>query len=155
MQVVRTKVENHMKLKVLLSFITLMILAACASNNKAEQIKVSKTVEEVVIEKDTRIRIGVPSERPEEAIEALVKYYKNEPSVKLAKLGLIEFLNEDGNSKFNYTIGVDVVGDDQQVIQEMLSILKFVPEARWPIAIVPVSDNYFTSEAIIFYSKKR
>jgi len=61
---------------------------------------------EVSVPAGTRMRIGVPAEQPEHAINALVKLFSETENVLSARLGLMEILLPEGKSDFSYTIGI-------------------------------------------------
>ncbi|MGH9875666.1 MAG: enhanced serine sensitivity protein SseB C-terminal domain-containing protein, partial [Pyrinomonadaceae bacterium] len=63
----------------------------------------SNRAEELNIPAGARIRIGVPAEKPQEAIDALTTLFSEMPNVVSARLGLMEILSPDGTSEFNYT----------------------------------------------------
>ena len=114
----------------------------------------SNRVEEVSIPAGTRMRIGVPAERPEQAINALVKLFSGSESVLSARLGLMEILLPDGKSDVSYTIGVEVIADRDEIQRKTFDVLRSVPGGRWPIAVVPVTARYFTDQAIVFYRRQ-
>lgn len=103
----------------------------------------------------TKLRLGVPSEQPEEAINALVKLFSAKKNVELACLGLMEIISPNGESKFTYTIGFQCSFDERKTITDAVEILKHVPTGRWEISIVPLSDTFFSPEAIVFFGKKK
>jgi hypothetical protein len=111
----------------------------------------SNQVIEVTVPEGTKVRIGVPSEQPEEAIAALKKLFLSMRSVLGAHLGLMEMLYVDGTSQFSYTIGIHCESGRENIEQEALRVLQSVPTGRWPISIVPLTAQYFTQEAIVFY----
>ncbi len=106
---------------------------------------------EVSIPEGTRMRIGVPAERPERAIGALVKLFSQTNTVISARLGLMEILLPEGRSDFSYTIGIEATSDHENIRQKALNVLRSNPGGRWPIAVVPATPQYFTNEAIVFY----
>ena len=110
---------------------------------------------EVSVPAGTRIRIGVPAEQPEHAVNALVMLFSGSEDVLSARLGLMETLLPDGKSDFSYTIGVEVIADQDNIHRKMLDVLRSVPGGRWPISVVPVTAQYFTDQAIVFYRRQR
>lgn len=113
----------------------------------------SNKIIDINIPAGSRVRIGVPAERPDEAIEALIRLFDEYSNVISARLGLMEVEIAAGTSQFTYTIGIDCTRDSDSVVQRALDVLRDAPMARWPISLVPSSDRYFTSEAIVFYRK--
>lgn len=101
----------------------------------------------------SKIRVGRPAEKPEEAIKALLTLFANRDTVLSARLGLMEILYPDGVTEFTYTIGIECSGDETTIIQEAINIVSNVPAGRWPISIVPPTTPYFSNEAIVFYTK--
>jgi len=101
----------------------------------------------------TKIRIGVPSERPEEAISLLLEKLPKLKNVTAARLGLMEILNEN-SSIFTYTIGVEYLLPINKQDEDIQNILKTAKMGRWPISLVESSSKYFTSEAEYFYKKE-
>jgi len=115
----------------------------------------SNRVLEVSVPAGTRMRIGVPAEQPEHAINALVKVFSETENVLSARLGLMEILLPEGKSDFSYTIGIEVAYDKENIHRKTLDVLRSVPGGRWPIAVVPVTAQYFTDQAIVFYRRQR
>ena len=115
----------------------------------------SNRVVVVSVPPGTRMRIGVPAEQPEHAINALVKLFSGSENVLSARLGLMEILLPDGKSDFSYTIGVEVIADQDNIHRKMFDVLRSVPGGRWPISVVPVTAQYFTHQAIVFYRRQR
>lgn len=113
----------------------------------------SNQVIDVSIPEGTRIRIGVPAEQPDEDIAALKKLFLTMHNVLGARLGLMEMLHADNTSRFSYTIGIRCESDDENTAQEALRVLRSVPTGRWPISIVPLTAQYFTQEAVVFYER--
>ena len=101
------------------------------------------------------MRIGVPAEQPEHAINALVKLFSETENVLSARLGLMEILLPEGKSDFSYTIGIEVASDKENIHRRTLDVLRSIPGGRWPIAVVPVTAQYFTDQAIVFYRRQR
>lgn len=101
------------------------------------------------------IRVGVPAERPEQAIDALRKLFAEKDNVVSARLGLMEIVYPDGNSVFTYTIGIDCAQDELSTIQQAVATLTTVPEGRWPISVVPSTNQYFSADAIVFFKRNR
>jgi len=110
-------------------------------------------VEEANIPAGATIRIGVPAERPEAAISALIKLFSGIENVMSARLGLMEILHPDGNSEFTYTVGIQCSAGHEDVIQQAVAVLRSVPAGRWPISIFPLTGQYFTKEAILFFAR--
>jgi len=101
----------------------------------------------------TQVRLGVPPDRPEDAIRALVALFADCPNVVSARLGLMEVLPEDQASYFTYVVGIECDGRARGVEQKALAVLREVPAGRLPIAVVPPTARFFTREAIVFYSR--
>lgn len=110
-------------------------------------------VVEVSFSTETPVRIGVPAEMPEEAVKALIQLFSGIDNVMSARLGMMETLNVDGKSEFCYTIGIECTTDEAAITETALNALRSVPTGRLPIAIVSVTDRFFTSEAIVFYQR--
>lgn len=110
---------------------------------------------EVSVPAGTRMRIGVPAEKPEQAINALVAFFSVTDAVTSARLGLMELLLPEGKSDFSYTVGIEATSDRESIHQKTLDILRSVPGGRWPISVVPVTAQYFTDQAIVFYRRQR
>lgn len=113
----------------------------------------SNQVLDVSVPEGTKIRIGVPAEQPDEAIAALKKLFLTMHNVLGARLGLMEMLYADNTSQFSYTIGIHCESGEENTAQEALRVLRSVPTGRWPISIVPLTAQYFTQEAIVFYER--
>jgi SseB protein C-terminal domain len=109
---------------------------------------------EVSVPAGTRMRIGVPAEKPEQVISALVAFFSATDAVTSARLGLMEILLPGGKSDFSYTIGIEATSDRARIHQKTLDILRSVPAGRWPIAVVPSTPQYFTKDAIVFYRRQ-
>jgi hypothetical protein len=109
---------------------------------------------EVSVPAGTRMRIGVPAEKPEQAINALVAFFSATDAVTSARLVLMEILLPEGKSDFSYTVGIEAMSDRESIRQKTLDILRSVPGGRWPIAVVPITPQYFTEEAIVFYRRQ-
>lgn len=101
----------------------------------------------------SKIRVGRPAEKPEEAIEALLTLFANKDNVLSARLGLMEIQYPNGSTEFTYTIGIECSADETTIIQEAINIVSNVPAGRWPISIVPPTAPYFSNEAIVFYTQ--
>lgn len=104
--------------------------------------------------KATQVRLGVPADRPTEAMSALVGLFSESPNVVSGRLGLMEVLPEDQPSYFTYVIGIECEGGARRTEQEALAVLRELPPGRLPISIVPPTARFFTREAIVFYSRK-
>lgn len=101
----------------------------------------------------TTIRIGVPAERPEQAIDALVNFLAEKDNVVSARLGLMEILHPDGRSEFTYTMGIQCSVAECETVQQAIETLQTVPAGRWPISVVPPTSQYFSKDAIVFFRK--
>jgi hypothetical protein len=110
-------------------------------------------VEEANIPAGATIRIGVPAERPQAAIDALITFFSEMENVVSARLGLMEILHPDGNSEFTYTVGIQCSSDEQDTIRKAVEVLRTVPAGRWPISIFPPTNQYFTKEALVFFGR--
>jgi hypothetical protein len=104
--------------------------------------------------KATQVRLGVPTDRPTEALSALAGLFADCPNVVSARLGLMEVLPEAEASYFTYSIGIECEGGARRVEQRALAVLQEVPAGRLPISIVPPTARFFTREAVVFYSRK-
>lgn len=113
-----------------------------------------KVVTEATLPAGSSIRIGVPAEQPEDAIAALRKVFFENDNVISARLGLMEILHPNGPSEFTYTIGIQCEPDEQDIITTALDALQSVSAGRWPISICPLTSQFFTPEAIVFFRKK-
>jgi hypothetical protein len=107
------------------------------------------------IPEGSKIKVGRPAEKPEEAIEALLTLFENKDTVLSARLGLMEIQYPDGATEFTYTIGIECSGDERTIIEEAVNIVSNVPAGRWPISIVPPTTPYFSNEAIVFYTQTK
>ena len=103
----------------------------------------------------TSIRIGVPAEQPQEAIAALIKLFSEKDNVLFARLGLMEILRADTRSEFTYTIGIECASGEGDIIKAAIEALESVTTGRWPISICPVTSQYFTPEAMVFYRRRQ
>lgn len=102
----------------------------------------------------SRVRIGVPAEMPSDAIAILQAHLRKREAVESAHLGLMEVQPPSGNSYFTYTIGLRC--NPSQQAEEVDAALKVLVQAemgRWPISVFPLSDAYFTQEALRFYER--
>ncbi len=113
----------------------------------------SNRIEETNIPAGARIRIGAPAERPQAAIDALIKLFSERQNVISARVGLMEILHPDGKSEFTYTVGIQCSADEQATIQQAVKVLQSAPAGRWPISIFPPTNQYFTKDAIVFFSR--
>ena len=113
-----------------------------------------KRVELTTIPAGSKIRVGAPSERPEQAIEVLIELFTQNPSVLSARLGLMEIQYPEGRTEFSYTIGIECSGDEGTITKKAVEAISAVTEARWPIAIVPPKAPYLSEDAIVFYMQK-
>ena len=95
----------------------------------------------------------MPTEKPQAAIDALIKLFAEMENVVSARLGLMEILHPDGNSEFTYTVGIQCSSDDEDTIQQAVEVLRSVPAGRWPISIFPPTNQYFTKEAVVFFGR--
>ena len=111
------------------------------------------SIELSTIPAGSKIRVGAPAERPEGAIDALLKLFAGKENVVSARLGLMEIQYPEGGSEFMYTIGIECSADETSTIQEAIDTISTIREGRWPISIVPPASQYFSSEAIVFYSQ--
>jgi hypothetical protein len=104
-----------------------------------------------------RIRIGVPNEAPETAINALKTHFSSRPLVLSARLGLMEVLNEENaEGFFTYTIGI-LCSTPEHIYTETtaaMNAITEVPTGRWPISFFPPTETYFTAESIVFFQAK-
>ena len=103
----------------------------------------------------TRIRIGVPAECPERAINALVELFSEKTNIIRASLGLMEILHVDGSSEFTYTVGIKCAANEGKTIDEVIKVLQNVPIGRWGISIVPFTNEYLPPDAIVFFDKQK
>lgn len=101
----------------------------------------------------SKIRVGAPAEKPQEAIDALLKLFAEKENVLSARLGLMEIQYPEGRSDFMYTIGIECSANETCTIQEAIETISTVPGGRWPISIVPPTSPYFSGDAIVFYSQ--
>lgn len=136
--------------------ICVSLLFACSSSPSKDASAKSDVLKkhEVTVQEKTRIRVGVPSDRPSDVLDKLSQYFATNPNVQLAKLGLMETINNNGHSTFHYVIGVQLKDESKRrgVMERMIIISKSAQPGRWPLAFVPLNGTYFTSEAIVFYS---
>jgi hypothetical protein len=114
-----------------------------------------KRIELTAIPAGSRIRVGAPAERPKEAIDALLALFAQNENVLSARLGLMEIQYPDGRSDFTYTIGIECSGDESSIFAKAIEAVCGVPDARWPISIVPPTPPFFSKEAIVFYKQNR
>src|SRR6266851_1282558 len=91
-----------------------------------------------------KIRTGVPAERPQAALDALIALFSKMDNVVSARLGLIEILYADGNSEFTYAIGIQCSTGEQETIDQAVEVLQSVPAGRWSISVFPPTSQYFT-----------
>jgi hypothetical protein len=126
--------------------------AVCLPISKQDH-PVSNRIEATNIPAGARIRTGAPAERPQAAIDALIKLFSERQNVISARLGLMEILHPDGTSEFTYTIGVQCSSDEQATIQQAVEVLQSAPAGRWPISIFPPTNQYFTKDAIVFFGQ--
>lgn len=107
----------------------------------------------VTFDKPTTVRLGVPADQPVEALEALVELFSRSPEVVSGRLGLMEVLPEGEASYFTYVVGIECDGDAHGTEERALSLLQKVPAGRFPISVVPPTEQFFTRKAIVFYSR--
>ena len=103
----------------------------------------------------TRIRTGVPAERPEAALAALVNLFSARDDVISGRLGLMEVFDAGGSSEFSYTIGIECSGDVDAILRCAAEALESVPTERWPIDLMPFTREYFPPEAIVFFGNDK
>ncbi len=111
----------------------------------------SNRIEETTIPAGTTISIGAPAERPQAALDALIKIFSEGQNVISARLGLMEMRYPGGKSEFTYTIGIQCSSDEQTTIRQAAEALQAAPPGRWPISICPPTGQYFTKDAIVFF----
>jgi hypothetical protein len=109
---------------------------------------------EGILSAGTHARIGVPAEQPAEAITALRKLFEDLQEVQEARLGLMEVRPSSGEPFFTYTVGWLVQGNGEDISPKVIHVLQRAPMGRWPIAIFPLKDEYFTKEAIVFFKRE-
>ncbi|MGO4391884.1 enhanced serine sensitivity protein SseB C-terminal domain-containing protein [Variovorax sp. M-6] len=115
----------------------------------------STCVVETQIPVGSRVRIGVPAEQPEEAIAALREHLKERKEVDAAFLGLMEVAPPDRNSYFTYTIGLRCTSVNREEEETaVLEVLLRSSIGRWPISLLPLTDTYFTREAICIFEQE-
>jgi SseB protein C-terminal domain len=103
----------------------------------------------------SRIRIGVPAERPEAALAALVNLFSARDDVISARLGLMEVIDAGGSSEFSYIVGIECGGDANAILAEAAKALEPIPAARWPIDLMLFTREYFPPEAIVFFGNDK
>ena len=142
--------------KILIAIFITSILSGCASKNKKVPAEEVLKEHEHVVQEETRVRLGVPSDMPIDLLRKLYVYFQGNQNVRYAKLGLMETLHSGKPSEFQYTIGVNLKNAEQldDITAEMITIAKTAKPGRWPIAFVPLTSDYFTEEAIVFYSAR-
>lgn len=72
----------------------------------------SNRIEEATLPAGTKIRVGIPGDKPVEAIAALFALFSTKENVVYAGLGLMEVIDPDGTSEFSYTIGIECSSDE-------------------------------------------
>jgi hypothetical protein len=102
----------------------------------------SNRIEEATLPAGTKLRVGTPADRPQEAIEACITFFSTKENVVYAGLGLMEVIYPDGKSEVSYTIGIQCSSDEAGTIQQAAEVLLKVPPARWPISIVPAQSQF-------------
>jgi len=134
--------------KQFLSFLSGLLLTSGAiaqvGNNKLLELEFAA---------GARVRTGVPADSPEKLLEAFSAYFSRHPSVKIARLGLVEFIPSKGQSIFSYVVGVDASTDEVRVINELKDIALASPMGRWPVMVVSLKTDahLFTNEALNIY----
>jgi len=107
----------------------------------------------VTFEKPTKVRLGVPADQPVEALRALVGLFSKSPEVVSGRLGLMEVLPEGQASYFTYVVGIECDRDAHDVEERAVALLQESPAGRFPISVVPPTEQFLTREAIVFYSR--
>lgn len=67
---------------------------------------------------------------------------------------LNEVLQPDGASEFTYTIGIECSSRQQETMAQALEVLQTVPSGRWPISLMPPTDQFFTRDAVVFFRRR-
>lgn len=114
----------------------------------------SNRIEEATLPAGTKLRIGTPADRPQEAIEALIPFFSTKQNVVFAGLGLMEVVYPDGKSEVSYTIGIECSSNENGTILQASEILQDIPTGRWPISIVPAKSQFFPTDVVPFFGKK-
>ena len=99
------------------------------------------------------IRVGVPNDRPSEALQVLKTHFAKRPAVQKAQLGLMQIVDANGNGPFRFTIGIHCFNPADREAEERLAINEVLKVAlgRWPIAFFPPNGMYFSQQAEVFY----
>jgi hypothetical protein len=113
----------------------------------------SNRVEETSIPAGAKIRIGVPSERPQAAMDALIALFSETDNVVSARQGLMEILYADGNSEFTYAIGIQCSSGEDETMEQAVEVLRSISAGRWSISVFPPTSQYFTKDAIVFFGE--
>lgn len=112
-------------------------------------------IEESSLPAGTEIRIGPPADKPEQAIQALTKFFSGKDNVLSAGLGLMEVLYPDRRSEFTYTIGIRCSSDEAETIKQAFEVLQTVPSGRWPISVVPSDSQFFPKDVLPFFDRQQ
>ena len=114
----------------------------------------SNRIEEATLPAGTKLRVGTPADRPEDAIDALIAFFSTKENVVYAGLGLMEVIYPEGKSEVSYTIGIECSSNEAATIWQASEILQDTPTGRWPLSIVPAKSQFFPNDAIPFFGKK-
>lgn len=114
----------------------------------------SNRIEEATLPAGTKLRVGIPADRPQEAIEALIAFFSGKENVVYAGLGLMEVIYPEGKSEVSYTIGIECSSNEAGTIWQASEILQNIPTGRWPISVVPTKSQFFPTDAIPFFGNK-
>ncbi|MBT2323172.1 enhanced serine sensitivity protein SseB C-terminal domain-containing protein [Variovorax paradoxus] len=98
--------------------------------------------------------IGVPAEQPVEALASLRELFEGLHDVLEARLGLMEVHPPKGEPFFTYTVGWRMEREGEDISPKVIEALRQVPMGRWPISIFPLRADYFTNEAIAFFTRE-
>ncbi|MFP9098808.1 enhanced serine sensitivity protein SseB C-terminal domain-containing protein [Flavobacterium sp. RHBU_24] len=111
---------------------------------------------QMVMEKDTQVRIGQPAVYPHDIVNNLCRLYKERPTVKAAYIAWIHY--PESNEPPHYIFALDISGDKSEVFSETGFIAKQSLKPEEFIDIVKLSssgegiDNYFLSQEPFYRS---
>lgn len=111
-------------------------------------------LEEATLPAGSKIRVGPPADKPQEAIDALIALFSTKDNVLSAGLGLMEVIYPDKTSEFTYTIGIKCSSDEASTIRQALEVLQTVPTGRWPITVIPARSQFFAQDVPLFFDQK-
>ena len=113
----------------------------------------SGRVEQLTFPIKERIQLGVPEEELVDVIATLAKFFANKNYVTAAHLGSLQILHPEKESRLCYTLGIQCSSDEVGINRHAFEILETMRDAKWPISVLPFTNQYFTKDAITIFRR--